>query len=99
MLAHQGATRASVPKSTLIVQDGVIKCFPVGYESDFEYLRSIPGMVYFDRTRYISALAEPENAITAFFRPRRFGKSLTISMLEKFHDVKYKQDYGLFFSV
>lgn len=73
MLAHLGTARVSVPKSTLIVQGGVIECFPVGYESDFEYLRSIPGMAYFDRTRYISTLAEPENATTVFFRPRRFG--------------------------
>ena len=64
----------------------------------FGQLLQRPGQVYFDRTRYISKLEELDNSIL-FCRPRRFGKSLTISMLEHFHGLQYADEHQTFYQV
>jgi hypothetical protein len=46
------------------------------------------GQAYFDCTRYISILNRFRKALL-FFRPRRFGKSLTVSVLERFRGLRY----------
>ena len=53
---------------------------------------------YFDRTRYISVLEDSDKCIL-FCRPRRFGKSLTISMLEHFHGLQYANEHQTFYQV
>lgn len=99
MLAHLGPLQLAlvyIPKSTPIVESDVIECFPVGYKSDFEY----PWYgIFLQYEVHPCTRWAGKRHYCVFFRPRRFGKSLTISMLEKFHDVKYKQDYWLLFSV
>ena len=52
---------------------------PVGIEN-FEKLRE-NSYYYVDKTRLIELLLEQQNEITLFTRPRRFGKSLNMSML------------------
>ncbi|KAG0136191.1 hypothetical protein HOY82DRAFT_625832 [Tuber indicum] len=58
-----------------------------GKYSNFARLRATGGYAYFDRTKYITLLDSPANDIILFLRPRRFGKSLTLSMLDHFHSV------------
>ena len=53
---------------------------------------------YFDRTRYISVLEDLDNFVL-FCRPRRFGKSLTISMLEHFHGLQNADEHQTFYQV
>jgi hypothetical protein len=53
---------------------------------------------YFDRTRYISVLEDLDKCIL-FCRPRRFGKSLTISMLEHFHGLQYADKHQTWYQV
>ena len=42
---------------------------------------------YVDKTRFIEKV-EKANKFFFFIRPRRFGKSLTISMLHHYYDIK-----------
>ena len=58
--------------------------FPYGI-SDFNYIRS-KGMLYVDRTASIPAL-EIAGQQLLFLRPRRFGKSLLLSMLANYYDI------------
>jgi hypothetical protein len=53
---------------------------------------------YFDRTRYISVLEDLDKCIL-FCRPRRFGKSLTMSMLEHFHGLQYADERQTWYQV
>ncbi len=52
---------------------------------------------YVDKTHYIPKVEEA-NAFFFFIRPRRFGKSLTLSMLRHYYDIreadKFEQWYG-----
>ena len=49
----------------------------------FDRLRQ-SGAYYVDKTGLIRELISADNAVTLFTRPRRFGKTLTMSMLEHF---------------
>ncbi|MFP4332938.1 MAG: AAA family ATPase [Campylobacterales bacterium] len=51
---------------------------------------------YIDKTRFIEII-ENEQSFLYFLRPRRFGKSLTISMLEAYYDVYYKDRFDNIF--
>lgn len=63
--------------------------FTVGVgKSDFEAIRS-KGSYYVDKTELIYELvAKADNEVTLFTRPRRFGKTLTMSMLKSFFDIR-----------
>ncbi|MBQ9010156.1 MAG: AAA family ATPase, partial [Clostridia bacterium] len=44
---------------------------------------------YVDKTELIYELVEKtRNKVTLFTRPRRFGKTLTVSMMETFFDIR-----------
>ena len=64
----------------------------------FQHLLQRGGQAYFDRTRYISEIDKLDNFIL-FCRPRRFGKSLTLSMLEHFHGLQYADEHQTFYQV
>lgn len=59
-----------------------LKKLPVGIE-DFEKLRS-DDFYYIDKTGLIRELLNNQAEVSLFTRPRRFGKSLNMSMLEHF---------------
>lgn len=48
---------------------------------------------YVDRTRYIEALEAQANRYLFFLRPRKFGKSLLISMLEYYYGLQHKDKF------
>jgi len=52
--------------------------------------------VYIDRTSYIPLLEEKGRTLV-FLRPRRFGKSLLISMLENYYDVRKADEFDRLF--
>lgn len=62
--------------------------FQVGVgREDFDLLRKSGGY-YVDKTELIYDLVHyAGNAVTLFTRPRRFGKTLNMSMLESFFDI------------
>lgn len=51
---------------------------------------------YIDKTHFIKEWWESGDSVTLITRPRRFGKTLTMSMLEKFFSVKYSGRSDLF---
>ncbi len=64
----------------------------VGEES-FDEIRK-NGLYYVDKTELLYELAgQTNNKVTLFTRPRRFGKTLNMSMMESFFDIN--RDAGL----
>ena len=55
---------------------------------DFETLIT-KNCFYVDKTYFIKEWWEAEDSVTLITRPRRFGKTLTMSMLEKFFSIEY----------
>ncbi|MBR3458709.1 MAG: AAA family ATPase [Selenomonadaceae bacterium] len=72
-----------------------IKPMPVGVE-DFKKLREKYHFV--DKTRFIRELIDKHSDITLITRPRRFGKTLTMSMLQYFFTVDNAEDNRRLFS-
>ncbi|MDE6608843.1 MAG: ATP-binding protein [Lachnospiraceae bacterium] len=62
---------------------------------DFEKIRT-NHIFYIDKTAFIREWWESEDEVTLITRPRRFGKTLNMSMLEKFFSVNYKDRGDLF---
>jgi hypothetical protein len=68
--------------------------FPYGF-SDFDLLRN-ENYFYIDRTTHIKLIEEAGNQLL-FLRPRRFGKSLLLSMLENYYDVAKADEFDKLF--
>jgi hypothetical protein len=68
--------------------------FPYGF-SDFHLIRS-ENYFYVDRTSHIP-LIETAGHQLLFLRPRRFGKSLLLSMLENYYDVAKADEFDKLF--
>ena len=62
-----------------------LKMLPVGLE-DFQEIRS-NGFYYIDKTKLIEQLLENWSKVNLFIRPRRFGKTLNMSMLKNFFEI------------
>ena len=58
---------------------------PVGIES-FQEIRQL-GFYYIDKTKLIEQLLEQWGKVNLFTRPRRFGKTLNMSMLRYFFEI------------
>lgn len=69
---------------------------PIGIgNQDFEKIRT-NNYFYIDKTDFIREWWETADNVTLVTRPRRFGKTLNMSMLEKFFSVTYKDREDLF---
>lgn len=66
----------------------------IGHQ-DFEDIRK-NGYFYIDKTRFIREWWESGDSVTLITRPRRFGKTLTMSMVEKFFSTVYADRGDLF---
>ncbi|MBR6203682.1 MAG: AAA family ATPase [Candidatus Methanomethylophilaceae archaeon] len=67
----------------------LMRGIPIGV-SDFMEVRNLNGL-YVDKTELIiEILDQPLKKVFLFTRPRRFGKTMNMSMLEAFFDLKYK---------
>lgn len=65
---------------------------------DFETIRK-NNYFYIDKTGFVKEWWENGDSVTLIARPRRFGKTLTMDMLEKFLSVKYAGRSDLFESL
>lgn len=72
-----------------------MKRIPYGI-SNFEMIRG-KDYIYVDKTGYIETL-ENDAPYQFFIRPRRFGKSLFLSMLENYYDILKKDNFDALFS-
>ena len=62
---------------------------------DFETIRK-EAYFYIDKTQFIKEWWEQGDSVTLITRPRRFGKTLTMNMVEKFFSVDYAGRKELF---
>lgn len=67
------------------------KKLPIGIDN-FEKLRS-ENFYYIDKTGLIKELLQDWGEVNLFTRPRRFGKSLNMSMLENFFSIEGKKRF------
>ncbi len=51
---------------------------------------------YIDKTDFIREWWEANDSVTLITRPRRFGKTLNMSMLKRFFSIKYAQKGDVF---
>lgn len=65
-------------------------------QQDFADIRR-DKLFYIDKTKFIKEWWESKDSVTLITRPRRFGKTLTMSMLEEFFSVKYEGKLDSFF--
>ena len=66
------------------------KAIPVGIEDFKELIQD--EYYYVDKTLLIDEMLMNKSKVTLFTRPRRFGKTLNMSMLKYFFDVKDKEE-------
>ena len=66
----------------------------IGYQ-DFEEIR-MNNVFYIDKTAFVREWWEEADKVTLIARPRRFGKTLNMSMVEKFFSVDYAGREDLF---
>ncbi|RKW34639.1 MAG: 9-O-acetyl-N-acetylneuraminate esterase, partial [Leptotrichia sp.] len=66
------------------------KAAPVGIENFKELIQD--GYYYIDKTLLIDEILITKAKVTLFTRPRRFGKTLNMSMIKYFFDVKNKEE-------
>lgn len=64
-------------------------------KTDFAVMRR-KGYYYVDKTRFIPML-EREGNFVFFLRPRRFGKSLMLNVLQAYYDVNYADEFDELF--
>ena len=57
----------------------------IGHQ-DFEKIR-VNNIFYIDKTDFIRQWWESDDDVTLITRPRRFGKTLNMNMLEKFFSI------------
>ena len=63
---------------------------PVGVENFERIIKD--GYYYVDKSLLIEKMLENRTPVTLFTRPRRFGKTLNMSMIKYFFDVKNKDE-------
>ncbi len=71
-----------------------VKQIPYGI-ADYSLIRR-ENYYYVDKTSYLAKL-QPAGRFLFFIRPRRFGKSLFLSLMEAYFDVYYKERFEEFF--
>ena len=76
----------SEQKNNLMIPYGV---------SDFKVIRN-EGLYYVDKTEFLAKL-ESRDRFVFFVRPRRFGKSLFISMMQCYYDRREKENFEKYF--
>ena len=72
-----------------------LKKLPYGMSSFIELIES--GYAYVDKTRFIELLENDANRSQLLLRPRRFGKSLFLSVLENYYDINRKDKFEALF--
>ena len=63
---------------------------PIGIQ-DFKEIRDYDSL-YIDKSDMISQILSKSIKVYLYTRPRRFGKSLNLSMLDAFFNLKYPKD-------
>jgi hypothetical protein len=59
---------------------------------------AVDNYVFVDKTHYLEALELNAERLSVFLRPRRFGKSLFVSLLSHYYDIAQKENFDKLFS-
>jgi hypothetical protein len=78
-----------------MIEEHELKGIPYGI-ADFKDFR-IKNLYYVDKTRFIRDI-EKKGSFLFFIRPRRFGKSLFLSMIEYYYDIHQKDQFDFLFN-
>jgi hypothetical protein len=78
-----------------MIKELELKGIPYGI-ADFKDFR-IKNLYYVDKTRFIRNI-EKKGSFLFFIRPRRFGKSLFLSMMEYYYDINQKDRFDFLFN-
>ena len=70
------------------------KPLPIGVENFEKMIKN--GYYYVDKTLFIKELIDKKSEVNLFTRPRRFGKSLSLSMIQYFFEKTEKDNTHLF---
>jgi len=73
-----------------------MKKIPYGI-SDFKRLKT-ENFYFIDKTNYIEKIENYPSSYLMFLRPRRFGKSLLIAILEAYYDIYFKDEFDDIFA-
>ncbi|MBR1974131.1 MAG: AAA family ATPase, partial [Candidatus Methanomethylophilaceae archaeon] len=68
----------------------MVRPLPIGVQ-DFKEVRD-EGYIYVDKSDIIPQILSQKSKVYLYTRPRRFGKSLNLSMLDAFFNIKYPKD-------
>ena len=69
-----------------------MKKIPYGL-ANFEKLKEDNQYYFVDKTKYIEKIENLGSDYLFFLRPRRFGKSLFLSILEHYYDINRKEQF------
>lgn len=69
----------------------------IGYQEFEDIIKD--NLFYVDKTTFIKEWWERRDRVTLITRPRRFGKTLTMSMVEKFFSVTHSKNEKLFYNL
>ena len=69
-----------------------MKRFGIGYENYREFIEE--NHYYIDKTWLVRDLIEKGGKVIQFTRPRRFGKTLALSMLKTFFELKERKKFA-----
>ena len=72
-----------------------MKKIPYGL-SDFKRLKT-ENYFFIDKTKYLEIIENYNSNYLMFLRPRRFGKSLFIAILEAYYDIYFKDEFETIF--
>ena len=78
-----------------MIEEHELKDIPYGVADFKDFSES--NLYYVDKTRFIRNI-EKKGKFLFFIRPRRFGKSLFLSMLEYYYDIHRKDQFDLLFN-
>jgi hypothetical protein len=79
----------------MMIEEPDLKPIPYGV-SDFGKFRE-SNYYYVDKTRYLTVI-ERKGRYLFLIRPRRFGKSLFLGIMEAYYDIQYKDRFDFFFA-
>ena len=74
--------------------ESLAKTIGIGYQNFADIISD--GVFYIDKTDFIKEWWEAQDKVTLITRPRRFGKTLNMSMIESFFSVQYADKKELF---
>jgi hypothetical protein len=78
-----------------MIEEHELKDIPYGVADFKDFPES--NLYYVDKTRFIKNI-EKKGKFLFFIRPRRFGKSLFLSMLEYYYDIQRKDQFDFLFN-